>query len=173
MKWVPRLIILTTISVAVVIGLSALSWLDEKTGIFRTVKAQPVSEQNIVDVISKMQLHLRIRRVDLNYSIVSIDLLAAKTTETNDIVKDLYEIPKVFFDVSSNINQVQLRILDGGSNQEGTPQLLIATDARREKWLPGESGLHLQSTVELQQFLDTHYRMTYTPKWQDRLKEKS
>ncbi|TVY11609.1 hypothetical protein [Paenibacillus cremeus] len=173
MKWFSRVLIMTVISGAVAVSLSYLSVLDETAGVFRTVKAQPVSEGNIVDVVSKMQLHLRIRRVEINHAIVSIDLLAVKTTEPTDMVKDLYEIPRYLFGASTNIHQVLIRVLDSSADQGASPQLLIASDARREKWLPSDSRIHPQSLDELQQYLDAHYRMTYTPKWQERTKEKS
>jgi hypothetical protein len=173
MKWYSRFLILTTISIAVAAGLSYVSKLDESAGVFRTVKAQPVSESNIVDVVSKMQLHSRIRRVEISHAYVSIDLLAVKTTESSDMIKDLYEIPSHLFAASTNIHQVLVRVLDGSAEGGGSPQLLIASDARRDKWLPSDPRVRPQSMEELQQYLDSHYRITYTPKWKDRMKEKS
>ncbi|ALS22680.1 MULTISPECIES: hypothetical protein [Paenibacillus] len=173
MKWIPRLLLMTAVSVAVAAGLSYLSKLDATVSVFRSVQAQPVSEANIVDVVSKMQLHQRIRRVELNHAIVSIDLLSVKSTEKADIFEDLYEIPKVMFGSSTNIYQVLIRVLDGSQEGSGSPGLLVAADARREKWLANESGLRPQNANELQQFLDAHYRMTYAPKWKARFLEKS
>lgn len=173
MKWVTRLAITTFLSIAVAFGLSMVSRLDQTVSVFSTVKAQPVSESNIVDVVSKLQLHLRIRRVEVSHSIVSIDLSASKAAENTDIMKDLFEIPKGMFASSTNINQVLVRVLDASNEQGGSAQLLVASDARREKWLPNEPKLNPQSADELQEYLETHYRMTYTPRWQDRQKEKN
>ena len=173
MNWLSRILVLTTISIGVMAGLSYLSELDKSASVFRTVSAQPVSEKNIVDVVSKMQLHLRIRRVEISHSIVSIDLLAVKSTESSDMLKDIYEIPRHLFGSSTNIHQVFIRVLDASADGSGSPQLLVASDARREKWLPGDLRFAHQSTEELAQYLDSHYRMTYTAKWHDRLKEKS
>lgn len=173
MKWIPRLLLMTVISIAVAVGLSYLSTLDRTVNVFRTVQAQPVTETNIVDVVSKMQLHQRIRRVEISHAIVSIDLLSVKTTEKSELFEDLYEIPSVMFSSSTNINQVLIRVLDGSQNQSGSPGLLVATDARRDKWLSNEPKLRPQSAGEFQQYLDAHYRMTYTPQWENRFKEKS
>ncbi len=52
-------------------------------------------------------------------------------------MQDLYEIPRTMFSASNNVNQVLVRVLDGSITQ-GSPQLLVATDARRDKWLAGE-----------------------------------
>lgn len=172
-KWVPRLLLMTAISISVAVGLSYLSRLDTAVGLFRSVQAQPVSEANIVDVVSKMQLHQRIRRVELNHAIVSIDLLSPKSTEKADILEDLYEIPKVMFESSTNIHQVLIRVLDGSQEGSGNSGLLVALDARREKWLSNDPKLRPQSANELQQYLDAHYRMTYAQKWENRFLKKS
>lgn len=173
MKWIPRLLLMTAISIAVAVGLSYLSKLDSTVSVFQSVQAQSVSEANIVDVVSKMQLHQRIRRVELNHAIVSIDLLSVTSTEKADMFEDLYEIPKVMFGSSTNIHQVWIRVLDGSQEGRGSLSLLVAVDARREKWLTNEPTLRPQSANELQQFLDVHYRMTYAPKWENRFQEKS
>ncbi|AEI41339.1 hypothetical protein [Paenibacillus mucilaginosus] len=171
MKWAPRVFIMTAVSVAVAILLSYVSKLDDSALVFR--QARPVTEATIVDVVSGMKLHLRIRRVEVSHAIVSIDLLASKSTAKADMLQDLYEIPSVLFGASTNINQVLVRVLDGSQDKEGTPGPLIATDARREKWLPNEPKLHPMSAEEIQTYLETHYRTTYTPKWQQRDKQKS
>ncbi len=173
MKWVPRLLIVTALSIAVASALSYLSQLDESLSVFRSVKAHPVSENNIVDVVSKMQLHLRVRRVEVNHAVVSIDLLAVKTSAKSEMLRDLYEVPTMMFASSTNINQVLVRVLDASGDREGNPQPLVAVDARREKWLPKEAGLRSGTAEELQQYLDNRFRMTYTFKWQERFAPKS
>ncbi len=80
MKWIPRFVMMTIVAAAVAVGLSYVMKLDESAGVFRTEKPVNVSESNIVDVVAKMPLHLRIRRVEVSHSIVSIDLLAVKST---------------------------------------------------------------------------------------------
>lgn len=173
MRWISRILITTILSVAVALALSLLVQLDGHVSVFGTVKAGPVNENNVVDVVSKMQLHLRIRRVEISHSSISIDLLASKATENADLMSDLYEIPKTMFASSTNINQVLVRVLDGSKEPGASAQLIIASDARRERWLPNEPRLKPQGAEELQSYLDSHYRMTYTPRWQERLKEKT
>lgn len=172
MRWIPRLVIMTLVSAAVAVGLSYVLKLDESASVFREAKPVNVSESNIVDVVSRMPLHLRIRRVEVSHSIVSIDLLAVKSTPSSDLMQDLYEIPKTMFSASTNVNQVLVRVLDG-SRTESSPQLLVASDARRDKWLAGEPKIVPKGTEEIQSYLDSHYRMTYTPKWQERILQKS
>ncbi|UQZ81928.1 hypothetical protein SK3146_01084 [Paenibacillus konkukensis] len=173
MKWFSRLLITIVLSVGLVLGLSILPELESKWNIpaFHTVKAQPVSDNNIVDVMSKVQLHLRISHVELTHAIVSVDLFASPSSEKAEIIQDMYELSRYFFSGTTNINQVLIRVLDG--SKEGGTSLLLATDARREKWLPGEITPRTQSAEEMEQYLQSHFRVTYTAKWQQRFDAKS
>ncbi|WP_282935635.1 hypothetical protein [Paenibacillus sp. RC67] len=175
MKWFTRLLITIVLSVGLAAGLSILPQLESKWSLpmFHTVKAQPVSETNIVDVLSKSQLHLRIRKVEVTHAIVSIDLFASPASDKKEIVQDLYELPRHLFRSSTNLNQVLIRVLDGSNDGKQSTSLLIAQEARREKWLPSEISLSTQSTEEMEQYLQSHFRVTYTAKWQDRFNVKS
>lgn len=176
MKWLPRLLITSLLSIGVAAALSLLPQLEKGSSfaMLRSVKAQPVSEANIVDVMSKLQLHQRIRKVEVSHAIVSIDLIASPASGKNEMIQDMYEIPRTFFSRSTNINQVLVRVLtSSGSGTGGGMTLLLATDARREKWLPNETAIAAASTDEMEQYLQSHFRMTYTPKWQERFEIKS
>ncbi|MFD0680926.1 MULTISPECIES: hypothetical protein [unclassified Paenibacillus] len=176
MKWLPRLLITTLLSVGVVVALSLLPQLENgsNSAMFRSVKAQPVSEVNIVDVMSKMQLHLRIRKVEVTHAIVSVDLISSPSSEKSEIVQDMYEIPRTLFSRSTNINQVLVRVLDSSKSSTGSgAALLLATDARREKWLPNENVIPSRSIEEMEQYLQSHFRVTYTTRWRERFEIKS
>ncbi|TDF99341.1 hypothetical protein [Paenibacillus piri] len=176
MKWLSRLLVTLLLSTGVALALSLLPKMENgwNSPVFRSVKAQPVSENNIVDVMSKMPLHLRIRKVEVNHAIVSVDLLASPASEKDDIVQDMYEIPRTFFSRSTNINQVLIRVMDSPTAGNGaTATLLLATDARREKWLPSETVFMPLSIEEMEQYLQSHFRMTYTTKWKNRFDIKS
>jgi len=174
MKWVSRLLITVVLSIALAAGLSVLPQLEDQWSLpmFRYVKAQPISENNIVDVMSKTQLHLRIRKVELNHAIISVDLFASPSSGQQEIVKDLYDLPFYVFRSSTNINQILIRVMDGSRDGRGT-SLLIAADARREKWLPGDTAIRTESAEEMEQYLQSHSRVTYTQKWRDRFEVKS
>jgi PIN domain nuclease of toxin-antitoxin system len=174
MKWLPRLIITILLSSGIAVALSLLPQLENgwDSPVFNSVKAQPVSETNIVDVMSKMQLHLRIRKVEVSHAIISIDLFASPSSDRQQIVQDLYEIPNALFGRSTNINQVLVRVLDGSQHTGGSASLMLAADARREKWL-SESGLSIRSAEEKEQYLQSHFRVTYTPYWREKFDVKS
>ncbi|MFE5317169.1 hypothetical protein ACFQ88_00540 [Paenibacillus sp. NPDC056579] len=172
MKWISRLLLTVVLSIALAAGLSLLPQL-ENMAVFRSAKAQPVSESNIVDVLSKTQLHLRIRKVELNHAIVSIDLFASPSSDKKQIVEDLYELPLYMFRTSTNINQILIRVLDGSKDGGKSTSLLLAADARREKWLPSDTFARTESVEEMEQYLQSHFQMTYTQKWRDRFETKS
>lgn len=175
MKWIARLLLTTVFSVCLVAALSMLPQLERigNTSVMRSVKAQPVSEVNIVDVMSKVQLHLRVRKVEVSHAIVSVDLLASPSTGKREIIQDLYELPRSLFHQSTNINQVLVRVMDGSKDSGKATSLLIATDARREKWLPNEPQQYTLSEDEMEDYLQSHFRMTYTSRWQERYNVKS
>ncbi|WP_159883310.1 hypothetical protein [Paenibacillus puerhi] len=174
MNWIPRLVVMTLLSAGLAISLSYLLKLDEDAAAFRMNKPVQVTEANIVDVVSRMPLHLRIRSVEVSRTYVAIDLIAVTTTDAGDTIRDVYEIPRSLFAASTNINQVFVRVLDASRGQESGAQLLVAADARRDKAAEGEEGLRPVGVEEIQAYLDSHYRMTYTPVWKERhLKSKN
>lgn len=175
MKWVARLLLTTLLSVVLIVALSLLPQLERmgSSSVFRSVQAQPVTETNIVDVMSKTQLHLRIRKVEVSHAIISVDLLASPSSGKKEIVQDLYELPRSLFERSTNVNQVLVRVMDSSKESGRAASLLIATDARREKWLPSDNQPSTQSEDEMEAYLQSHFRMTYTSKWQERYKIKS
>ncbi|WP_248925424.1 hypothetical protein [Paenibacillus hamazuiensis] len=173
MNWTKRIVITLLLSIAITFGLSALPHLGQDGGrLFSSVflpKAVALNDKNVVDVIGKMQLHLRVRKVDLNRSILSIDLSSNAAAAKDDVLRDFYEIPQYMFEQTTNINQVFVRVMDTGadSSRKSGAVLLAALDARRDNWMPGDKTAPA-STYELAQFVESHYRVTYTSKWKDR-----
>jgi hypothetical protein len=175
MKWLVRLLVTSMLSTGIVLSLSVLPQLENgwDSPVLHMVRAEPISEVNIVDVMSNLQLHLRIRKVEVSHAIVSVDLYASPSSSRLEIVKDLYTIPQAMFVHSSNINQVLVRVLDGTKQAGGSTSLLLAADARREKIAANESRLSPKSAEEIEQYLQTHFRMTYTLNWQEKFDTKS
>ncbi|WP_019534067.1 hypothetical protein [Paenibacillus ginsengihumi] len=169
MNWFSRFLITILLSIGVAAALTFLFRLDESSAVFRTMRqAEPVTDANIVDVLSATELHLRIRRVEVSRATVSVDLLAASATDAVSALQDLVELPRHLFTSSTNIHQVLVRVLDGSQRAGGSAALLAAVDARREKWTPTKTPKSKDSAEELKRFLDTYYRVTYMPRWQER-----
>ncbi|SDC40248.1 hypothetical protein SAMN02799630_00434 [Paenibacillus sp. UNCCL117] len=172
MRWIPRLLILTLLSAGIAVGLSYVLKLEESAAVFRMNKPVQVTEANIVDIVSRMPLHLRIRSVEVSRTYVSIDLIAVTTTDKGDTMQDVYEIPRSMFAASTNINQVFVRVLDVSGEQRGGGQLLVAASAKRDKAAEGDDRHTPVGLEEIQAYVDSHYQMTYTPIWKERHRSK-
>lgn len=174
MNWTKRILVALTLSVGIAFGLSWLTRFEARSGgelqsVFLN-STQLLNDQNIVDFVAKFQLHLRIRKVELNHSIVSMDLSLNAASSKTDVLRDLHEIPDLIFANTSNINQVFVRVLDtnaGMDRQSGSP-LIAALDARREGWKPGTSKSALEPVDQLSQILESRYHVTYTKKFNER-----
>lgn len=175
MKWLIRLLATSILTVCVVLSISLLPQLenDWDSPVFNLVRAEPLTELNVVDVMSKLQLHLRIRKVEVSHAIVSVDLLASPSSDRLEVLKDVSGIPQLLFSHSSNINQVLVRVLDGSKQVGGSTSLLIAADARREKMVRTDYRLETKTGEEMEQYLQSHYRMTFTPNWREKFEAKS
>ncbi|NHN28729.1 hypothetical protein [Paenibacillus agricola] len=171
MRWLVRLLITSMLSTVIALSLSVLPQLEDgwNSPVFNLARAEPISEMNIVDVLSKTQLHLRIRKVEVSRAIVSIDLFTTPSTDRLEIAKDVYAISQVMVNRSSNINQVLIRVLDGSKQAGGSASLLMASDARREQMVPKlESSFSVDDQQELETYLQKHFRVTYTRNWQEK-----
>jgi hypothetical protein len=175
MRWLVRLLITSMLSTVITLSLSFLPQLEDgwNSPVFNSARAEPISEMNIVDVISKLQLHLRIRKIEVSRAIVSIDLFTSPSSDRLEIVKDVYEISQVMFNRSSNINQVLIRVLDGSKQAGGSASLLLASDARRERMLKPASKSSLESLQEIETYLQSNFHVTYTRNWQEKFELRS
>jgi hypothetical protein len=174
MNWTKRILVTLTLSFGIAIGLSLFTQLEARNGgLYQSVflnSARMLNDQNIVDFVSKFQLHLRIRKVEINHSIVSIDLSLNAAASKTDILHDMYEIPELIFTHTSNINQVFVRVLDmnNGINRQSGASLMAALDARRENWMPDSSKTTPDVADELSRYIESHYHVTYTNKFNER-----
>lgn len=177
MNWTKRILIAVLLSVVIAFGLSLLPYMEPGgQGTFKPAflnKAEALNDQNVVDFLMKMQLHLRIRKVDLNRSIVSIDLSSHAAAEKLDILQDLYTIPQTVFANTTNISQVFIRVLDtnAGSDRSSSVSLLAALDAKRENWSARASRTAPAGADELEQHIQSHSDITFTNKWNARFAE--
>jgi hypothetical protein len=173
MNGAKRIVITIVLSLCIAFLLTMVpQWGTSDSGlmsVFRMNKAQAISDQNVVDFVGKMQLKLRLRKVEVNRSIISIDLSLNAASSKADILGDLIEVPQYMFAGSTNINQVLIRILDSGTDGgSGNGALIVALDARRENWMSGGDKRSSATSDELAQYIASHYYVTYTPKWKDR-----
>lgn len=176
MNWTRRILAALLLSVAITAGLTLLPHLDnaQQGGLQPAFlnKGEDLTDRNIVDFMTKMQMHMRIRKVELNRSIVSIDLSANAGVAKTDALQDLYELPQYIFAHTTNINQIFVRVLD--TNQDPAKSaggsLVAALDAKRDSWMPDTPRMAPVSADELSQYIQSHYHVTFTAKWDQRFK---
>jgi len=171
-----RLMLTSLLSIAIASALSIVPMLDRslKLGgpdapVFRSdTAAVMLSDRNLVDVLAKVPLAHSIDHVEWSDSILSVDLKAPPgKTEAEAVYDDLYELARVGFTGTKNVKQLLVRVMEQPTEPSRQKQLLLAMDARREDVgeLPGTDA-RIEGTKE--QFLSSHFTLTYTHNWLDR-----
>lgn len=177
MKSYNRVLIALLISIGFAAALSIVPKLDRTVQtagtdapVFRTDFAVTLSDRNLVDLFVRHPLHLDISHVEWNDTILSVDLKSnSNETASDPIYDDLYELARLGFAGTKNVKQLLIRVMEHAPAGTGNPQLLLAMDAKRSDLSPGvaaQSGLAVKETKE--QFLSSHFSLTYTHKWLDR-----
>ncbi|AQT86249.1 hypothetical protein ERICIV_01613 [Paenibacillus larvae subsp. larvae] len=127
-----------------------------------------MTEQNLPDFIVRLPVQLRIRKVELTHSILSLDLHMPKYADELTVYQDLHTIAKYAAEHTDNINRVLVRVLDYSpeNNQQANAQLLIAMDATRENAnsLPVELPVP-QSAETARESLQSKVSLIFTDTW--------
>jgi len=174
MKWAMRIGIVAAVSAAMAVGLSLLPQLERNGGsgaaeLWSGKRAAPMTERNMVDLLVQVPLQLRIRKVELNHSIVSLDLSLPKNAEPAAVYRDLYLLTQTLTGRTTNINQVLIRVLDyTGAADTASGQLVLALEAGRGEAQDMEPDAGALSQTELEAQLQNRFHLTYTMKWRQR-----
>lgn len=175
-KWVLQVIVMMFGCTLLLASLSWLSTQGDKAGGAYTVFAeeQPamLTNDNLVEGLSALELPTRIGKVNLNRSILSVDL---KVTEDDFDVAKLYqgmaELISFSMERTSNVDQLLLRLV-AEDKWLGTRYLLLAADVRRGQW--PETALENLRNVgnkEIPKELQTWFRMTETHLWKSKFRD--
>ncbi|WP_440109840.1 hypothetical protein [Paenibacillus sp. QZ-Y1] len=139
----PRMIVIASMlaTVAAVLLLVAIQTLHMRTWGGESV--QPVSaahhpiqltDNNLVDVLSTMELSTPITRVEWKQSILTLDLKVTGTgTSYTEIYGNMATVADLGFRSLENVNQVLLRVM-AEDEWLHKRHLLIAADIRRGEW---------------------------------------
>lgn len=174
MNLVYRLMAVLLISGGLAAALSIVPKLDSTVRLsgtnevmFRTDSAVSLTDRNVVDLFVRYPLYLDISRVEWNDAILSVDL-KAKPNETAaaSIYDDLFELAKLGFAGTSNVSQLLVRVMEH-SSAGGSLQLLLAMDAKRSDLIGGSFSSDMIKNKTKEQFLSSHFSLTYTHKWLD------
>lgn len=174
MKPIYRVMAVALISIGFAAALSVVPQLDgtvkpagTETPVFRADDALALTDRNLVDLFAKSPLHLDIAHVEWSNAILSVDLKAKPNEPAADVIyDDLYELARLGFSGTQNVSQLLVRVMEQPEAAAAVPQLLLAMDAKRSDLTGGDPALRGKGTKE--QFLSSHFSLTYTHKWLDR-----
>lgn len=175
MKSFYRLLIASIISIGIAAALSIVPKLDGTLRIgsvdapvFSADKTLLLTDRNLVDLLTKLPLHLTVARVEWNDSILSIDLKGpADRTSPGSIYDDLYTLARLGFAGTSNVKQLLVRVLEQPA-AKSAPELLVAMDAKRDDLKSDSEAKTLTGKEMKERYLSSHFNLTYTHKWLDR-----
>lgn len=175
-KWVTRALVLTLGSALLCAWLSrpgspvSLGGGPSATPVAVSLPPKELTEDNLVEGLSSVDLFVRIAKADLNGTILSVDL---KVTEDQFDKEQLYlsmaDVIAFSFERTSNIDQLLLRFV-AEDQWLGTRYLLLAADVRRGEW-PALALEELRNTreQELSPMLIKWFRITLTHLWKEHI----
>lgn len=170
MKWVVRLPLVMVISVAFALVLSQIPHLQSGpyASVFSQEKKITLVESNVVDVLQQLPLYLRIHKVEVSPTMLSVDLLLEdRSLARSAIFHDLYEMPRYFFSKTDNIAQIFIRVLEPGTAGKRSGTLLVAVGARREQATAGRSESARIAEENRERYVRSHYRLIETVRWNE------
>jgi|GEM_PF-1653652 len=176
MNWTSRMMIMAILSGAIAIGMSMLPKLDQLPALSNGIadswtgkRAAQLTNSNLVDLLVQVPLQLRIRKVELTNSRLSLDLSLPKNAESAAVYRDLYTLAQTMTNKTKNVNQVWIRVMDySGATDQTSAQLVLAMVADREQGKDMKASANELSLIQLEQQLQNRFRLTYTPRWQQR-----
>jgi hypothetical protein len=173
---IPRLLLAFALSAAIALTLTLIpplqqAWLGSKeaASVFGSGGGRQLTEGNIVDLLVQVPLQLRIRKVELTSSTLSVDLNLPRSADEETVIRDLYTLAQRLFASTSNVNRVFVRVIDySAASRSSGGKLLLALDAARERGKDMAPPGANESPAVLEQYLRQHFQMTYTDKWRER-----
>lgn len=129
--------------------------------------ARSMSDEILVDALSSLPLHLNISRADWDSGALSVDLkIPDRVVGVRDIYEDITSLFSYSFEGTDNIEQLFLRVM-AVDRWGGRHYLLLASDMKREDWLPEyEDALLKLKDGLIPEPLLTSMHLTVTNLWE-------
>ncbi len=172
MKGYTRIVLTALFCGGIAIALSVLprmEWLQGgDIGVFNSVAAIQLSDENLVDQLTELPLNLKIRRVDWAQSILSLDLeMSPIAADPSAAFEDLYALSYFGLTETRNVRRILVRVLLPKSDPVQN-RLLLAMDADRERWKPLRPGDWQREKPRLEQWLSDAAHLQFTRQWSER-----
>ncbi|RUT36091.1 hypothetical protein EJP77_03620 [Paenibacillus zeisoli] len=136
---------------------------------FADGKVIDLTENNLVDELSQLPLSVRLSKVNLNQSILSVDLkIGEESYQPSVLYLNMAELIRFSFERTSNVSQLLIRLV-AEDKWVGTKHLLLASDVRRGEWPPSAlDDLENLGDHPLSDELRQYFRLTVTSLWKNR-----
>ncbi|USB34761.1 hypothetical protein [Paenibacillus sp. YPG26] len=136
---------------------------------FASAKVVDLRENNLVDELAGLPLSVRIAKVNLDQSILSVELkIGEKSYQPSVLYLDMAELIRFAFERTSNVSQLLIRLV-AEDKWVGTKHLLLAADVRRGEW-PSSALDDLENLGDqpLSGELKRYFRISATSLWKNR-----
>lgn len=172
MKYTP-LIKMALLTLGCAATLASVTWLSERSGapshtapVFAGQKPTELTNDNLVDGLSSLDLPVPIGKVDLTGGILSVDLKVTEDDFSADrIYQGIAEMLAFSFERTSNVDQLLLRLY-AEDRWLGTKYLLLAADVRRNDWRTADlAELRQTGDRQLSEALRLRLKVTETQLW--------
>ncbi|WP_433946427.1 hypothetical protein [Paenibacillus sp. SN-8-1] len=173
-RWTPIIaafiVTLTTVFAMAVLTSHGNTWSGSKAySAFADKKLVDLTENNLVDELSRLPISVRLAKVNLNQSILSVDLkIGDESYQPSVLYLNMAELIRFSFERTSNVSQLLIRLV-AEDKWVGTKYLLLASDVRRGEWPPSAlDDLENLGNHALTDELKHYFRFTVTSLWRNR-----
>lgn len=115
-----------------------------------------LSDSNIVDHLSNLELHGKLRKVGWQASVLSLTLQSQADGSERDLFEDMWRIVQFGFEETSNVKHVLVRIVT--IDEKENEQLTMSMVAMRDDW--NKLSLEVLDTLDLEETLRTYFKIT-------------
>lgn len=126
-----------------------------------------LTENNLVDWVVTVPLHLELIRVDWSDRILSVDFEVGTPMESSDVIfNQLLEFVYYGLGGTTNVNRVWARLVQSPEGDEQqSKRLLLALDAHRSQISERDYEIWKNGQISVEQLIERRFQLTVTPQW--------
>ncbi|RED60450.1 hypothetical protein [Cohnella lupini] len=125
---------------------------------FQFDKSKWLTDDNLVDAMSKLHLRERIAKVGWDHAILTVDLLGS---EPDLVREDMGRLIVFAYTEVGNVKQVLIRVYSGDADRR---RLLLSAETRKSEWTEKELSERVWTSMLLQDDEKTpNIRLSLTP----------
>jgi hypothetical protein len=126
-----------------------------------------LTEENIVDWIVTVPLHLELKRVDWSDRILSVDFEVGTSIESSKVIfNQLLDFVYYGLGGTTNVDRVWVRLVQTPVGEGQQPRrLLLALDAHRAQISEEDYNLWKSQQISVEDLIERRFQLTVTPQW--------